>query len=57
MLKKIGYFFGLAAYVLGSIGGFGWSIYGKGYLVAAAVIVLAAMAFPTAKKWFKGLTN
>ncbi len=57
MIKKIGYFFGICAYALGAIGGFGYAIYCKAYLIAVAVLVLAAMAFPTLKKFFKGLTE
>lgn len=36
----------VCAYALGAIGGFGWSIYGGGWLTALAVLVLAVMAFP-----------
>jgi len=57
MLKKIGYFFGLCAYALGVIGGFGCAMYVKSYAIAAAVIVLAAMAFPTVRTFFKKLTE
>lgn len=57
MIKKIGYFFGICAYALGAIGGFGYAIYCKAYLIAVAVLVLAAMAFSTLKKFFKGLTE
>ena len=56
-MKKIGYFFGLAAYAVGAIGGFGWTIYSKAYVIAVAIVVLAFMAFPTAKKWLQALLN
>lgn len=55
MLKKIGYFFGLCAYAVGAIGGFGYSAYCKAWFIAICVVALAAMAFPTAKKFFNGL--
>ena len=55
-MKKILNFFGLFAYVVGSIGGFGYAIYAKAYFIAVCVAVLAGMAFPTAKEWFKSLT-
>ncbi len=57
MIKRFGYFFGLCAYALGSLGGFGCAMYIKSYAVAAAVAVLAAMAFPTAGRFFKKLTE
>ncbi len=55
MLKKIGYFFGLCAYAVGAIGGFGYAAYCKAWFIAICVVALAAMAFPTAKKFFNGL--
>lgn len=47
----------LFAYAVGAIGGFGVSVAGKDYFIAACVAVLAAMAFPFAKKAFKFLTD
>ena len=47
----------IAAYALGSIGGFGWAMYSKGYAIATAVVVLAAMAFPELKRAVKDLAN
>ena len=55
--KKILKFFGLFAYVVGSIGGFGYAMYSKAYFIGVCVVVLAAMAFPTAKKWLDSLLN
>lgn len=52
IMKKILCFFGQCAYVLGSVGGFGYALYSKAYLIAVCVAVLAVMAFPTAKKWY-----
>ena len=55
ILYKAGRFFGLFAYVVGAIGGFGYACYCKAYVIAVCIILLAVMAFPTAKKWFKEL--
>jgi hypothetical protein len=43
------------AYIMGSIGGVGYSIYCKAYVIAVAVVVLAAMAFPAFKKHWNNL--
>lgn len=56
-MKKVFYFFALFAYAVGVIGGIGYSTYSKAYFIAACIVVLAAMAFPTAKDFFKKLTN
>jgi len=56
-IKKIGKFFGQCAYVLGSIGGFGYAMYNHAYPIAAGVVVLACMAFPVARKWFRDIIN
>ena len=56
-LTKIGCFFALFAYVLGFVGGFGYAIYSKAYLIGVCVAVLGIMAFPTAKKLFFKLLN
>ena len=55
-MKKVVSFFGLCAYAVGSIGGFGLAMYGKGYFIALCVVALAVMAFPKAKEFFKELT-
>ena len=49
-MKKFLYFLAVCAYLLGSIGGFGYAMYCKAYVIAVAVIILAALAFPTVKK-------
>ena len=54
---KFGSFFGLCAYVLGALGGFGYAIYSKAYLIAVCIVVLAWMAFPKAKEWFNDLNS
>lgn len=52
-LKGIFYTFVLMLYAMGSIGGFGYAMYCKAYLIAAAVLVLAILAFPTIKDVWK----
>ena len=47
--------FVLMLYAMGSIGGFGYAIYSEAYLISIAVLALAVMAWPTAKKCFKEL--
>lgn len=56
-MKKFAYLFGLCAYVVGTIGGIGYAIYNKAYLIAICVAVLAWMGFPVAKKWFDSLLD
>ena len=55
MFNKVFYFFALWAYILGSIGGFGYALYSKAYLIAICILVLAILAFPTAKSYFQKL--
>lgn len=55
-MKKILCFIQLCLYALGVIGGLGWTIYSKGYVIAAGVAALGAFAFPYIKKVFKELT-
>ena len=56
-LKKIAAFAVICLYVLGSIGGLGWSLYNRSYLIAVGVAVLAVMAVPTLLKAVKILTG
>ena len=56
-LKGIISMFLLMLYAMGSIGGFGYACYSGAYLMAAAVLVLAIMAFPTAKRIFQEWTK
>lgn len=44
-------------YALGTIGGIGYTVYCKAYLIAVAVLVLALMAFPTARSYYKYLVG
>ena len=54
--KKILSFFGLCVYAVGVLGGLGFSLVGHGWFIAACVAVLAVLAFPKAKEFFKNLT-
>lgn len=56
-LKGIISMFLLMLYAMGSIGGFGYAMYCKAYVIAAAVLIVAVMAFPTIKKVFKEWTE
>lgn len=55
--KKLIVFFLLCAYILGTIGGFGYAVYGGSWPIALGVVVLAAMASPIAWRLFKFLSN
>lgn len=57
VVKKILAFFGLFAYVIGSIGGVAYCLYIHEAPTALCVAVLASMAFPTAKKWYNFLLS
>ena len=57
MTKGFFYMFALMAYLMGSIGGFGYACYSHAYVIALAVLVLAVMAFPTAKNYFDKWTS
>ena len=43
------------SYIMGAVGGVGYSIYCNAYVIAVAVVVLAAMAFPVFKKHWNNL--
>ena len=53
MVKKFYCFAVIAAWVLGTVGGFGWAAYNKAWLIAACIAALGAMAFPYVKKVFQ----
>ena len=57
MKKQFLSFFGICAYVMGTIGGFGFSVYGGSWPVAIAVLILAFMAWPTAVNYWKYLND
>lgn len=55
ILIKIVSFFAICAYVLGTVGGIGCAIHDGAFAIAAAVLVMAVMAFPTFKSFVKRL--
>lgn len=57
MKKQFISFIGICAYTMGTIGGFGFSAWGGSWPVAIAVLILAVMAFPTAKQLWKNLNS
>lgn len=56
-MRKFISFFGLFLYIIGTIGGIGYCLYNKAYVIAIAVAVLSVMAFPTVRNMFKYLTD
>ena len=57
MVKKYFALLVLCLYVLGAVGGFGYAMYQGAYLISVAVVVLALMAFPTARSYYKYLVG
>lgn len=47
----------LMAYAMGAIGGTGYALYSRAYVIAIAVVVLAVLAFPVVRKIFQDLTR
>ena len=56
-MNKVLAFFIIIAYILGTIGGFGYALYGGSWPIAIAIIVLGVLAFPKVKEAFKTLTS
>jgi hypothetical protein len=56
-MKKAISFIKIVGYVLGVIGGLGWSLYNHGYVVAAGCVILAWLAWPELKKSIDNLTE
>lgn len=54
-MKKIYFLIMLFLYVIGAIGGIGYTLYIHEYVVAVGVAVLAYMGFPTAVNFWKFL--
>lgn len=57
MKKKFFYFFALIGYLLGVIGGIGYTLYERAWVIAAGVVILSALAFPKAKEYLLKLIN
>lgn len=55
MKKEIISFILLLLYFMGAIGGFGYAVYSDAKVISVAVLVLAGMAWPTARQCFKNL--
>ena len=55
MKKEIISFILLALYFMGAIGGFGYAVCSDAKVISVAVLVLAGMAWPTARQCFKNL--
>ena len=56
-MKQLFSFLVLCMYAMGTIGGIGYAAYCKAYLIAVAVLVLALMAVPTARNYYKYLVG
>lgn len=56
-MKKAISFIKIVGYVLGAIGGVGWSLYEGSYAVAAGCVILAWLAWPELKKSIDNLTE
>jgi hypothetical protein len=56
-MKKAISFIKIVGYVLGAIGGVGWSLYNGSYAVAAGCVILAWLAWPELKKSIDNLTE
>ena len=55
MKKEIISFILLTLYFMGTIGGFGYAVCSDAKVISVAVLVLAGMAWPTARQCFKNL--
>ena len=56
-MKKAISFIKIVGFVLGAIGGVGWSLYNGSYAVAAGCVILAWLAWPELKKSIDNLTE
>lgn len=57
-LNKLKDFVFICCYVLGVLGGFGYSVYIKiGWVIPVSILVLAVMAWPEFKKAIKDITD
>lgn len=53
MAKGFFSMFMMMAYLMGSVGGFGYAMYCEAYVIAGAIVLLSIMAFPKAKEYFE----
>lgn len=56
-MKRVFYFLMLFLYLIGVIGGIGWTIYCEGYFIAVGVAAVGYMAFFKARDYFYGLID
>ena len=56
-MKQFFYFIMICLYILGAIGGLGWVLYSKGYVIAVGVVAVAVMAWPNVKEYYNKLTE
>lgn len=56
-LTKLPYFFGMFAYLVGVVGGLGFALTSRAYVIAAAVAVLAYMALPKFREYIEKLMS
>ena len=56
-MKKFAYLIILFAYVMGTIGGIGYTCYIHEWVIAIAVAVVGVMAFPAAKNVYKKMMD
>ena len=56
-MKKVCYFLLLCLYILGTIGGIGYAVYGGAWPVAIGVAAVAWMALPKVREYYNGLTE
>lgn len=54
-MKKIFYFLMIILYVVGVIGGFGYTMYGEQYMFSAGIIACAYMGLPKMAEYVKRL--
>lgn len=52
-MKGFIFFLVVCAYALGTIGGIGYALYGRAYLISLAIAAGGAFAFPFVKKCYR----
>lgn len=55
MKKDFLKFLAISAYGIGALGGFGYAAWCGRWLIAACIVVLALLAWPTVKGYFRAL--
>ena len=56
-MKNFFSFIMICLYILGVIGGLGWTLYSGGYVIAAGVVAVAYMAWPKLVEYYHNLTD